>query len=94
MVSISTVWHKVRLKCNSYNRGPAAKATQGVPKAVYKSFLIRGDAIVAYQVALLRGEVLLINEKVADDDGEADNEGQTDDERDYQNMERRYTAAS
>ena len=78
----------VRLQCNSCDRGPAAKATQGVPKSVYKSFQIRGDAIVAYQVALLRGEVLLMNEKVADDNGEADNEGETDDEED------RYFAAS
>ena len=46
------------------HRGPAAKATQGVPKSVHKLFGTRGEAIIAYQVALLRGEVFLANEKV------------------------------
>ena len=35
--------------------------TQGIPKAVHKSFTMRGEAIVTYQAALLRGEVLLVN---------------------------------
>lgn len=46
----------------SPNRTTVAKATQGVTRAVHKSFGTRGEAIVAYQVALLRGEVLLMNE--------------------------------
>ena len=45
------------------HRGPAARATQGVPMSVYKSFGTRGEAIIAYQVSLLRGEVFLMNGK-------------------------------
>ena len=38
-------------------------ATQGVTKAVFKLFTTRGGVIVAYQIMLLKGEVLLMNEK-------------------------------
>ena len=62
------------------HRGPAAKATQGVPKSVHKLFCTRGEAIVAYQIVLLRGEVLLMNEKEPVDEGEVDSEGETDKE--------------
>ena len=56
------------------HRGPAAEATQGVPRSVYKLFGTRGEAIVTYQVALLRGDVLLMNERGNSDEGEADEE--------------------
>lgn len=44
-------------------RGPTAEATQGLTRSVYKSFATRGEAIVAYQVMLLRGKVFLVNKK-------------------------------
>ena len=55
---------------NFHDRGQAAKATQGVPKSVHKSFGTWGEAIIAFQIALLRGEVVLMNEKLSDDRGE------------------------
>ncbi|KAF9793119.1 hypothetical protein BJ322DRAFT_1103555 [Thelephora terrestris] len=41
-----------------------AEATQGVSKAVHQSYHSKEEAIVAYQVCLLKGKVELVNQKL------------------------------
>ena len=57
----------IMLCCLMYlpHRGSVASATQGISMAIHKSFVTRGGAIVAFQVALLKGEVCLMNENQA-----------------------------
>ena len=46
------------------HRASVSHVMQGVSKAVHKLFTTKGEAIVEYQCCLLRGAVILFNEKV------------------------------
>ena len=47
-------------------RSHVSEATQGVSRALHHSYPSKEEAIVAYQVCLLRGKVELVNEKLPD----------------------------
>ena len=55
--------HPLRL-LTYVHRSHVAEATQGVSKAVHQSYHSKEEAIVAYQVCLLKGKVELVNQKL------------------------------